>query len=70
MGNVVFRVCVPQIPIPQILPQILSTSDVINCDVRMAGVGGVEAVATFRRDYPTTLVIVLTGFLDSCQGMI
>lgn len=40
------------------------STDVIICDVRMPGVGGVEAVANFLRDYPTTPVIVLTGFPD------
>jgi len=38
--------------------------DVIICDVRMPGMSGVEAVAGFQRDYPTTPVIVLTGFPD------
>jgi DNA-binding NtrC family response regulator len=38
--------------------------DVIICDVRMPGISGVEAVATFQREYPTTPVIVLTGFPD------
>ncbi|NNE62842.1 MAG: response regulator [Gammaproteobacteria bacterium] len=38
--------------------------DVIICDVRMPGVGGVEAVAKFQLDYPTTPVIVLTGYPD------
>ena len=39
--------------------------DVIICDVRMPGVSGVEAVAVFQREYPTTPVIVLTGFPDT-----
>ena len=38
--------------------------DVIICDVRMPGVTGVEAVAYFLQEYPTTPVIVLTGFPD------
>lgn len=39
--------------------------DVIICDVRMPGISGVEAVAYFLREYPTTPVIVLTGFPDA-----
>ena len=39
--------------------------DVIICDVRMPGVSGIEAVATFQQEYPTTPVIVLTGFPDT-----
>lgn len=38
--------------------------DVIICDVRMPGISGVEAVVHFQREYPTTPVIVLTGFPD------
>ena len=38
--------------------------DVIICDVRMPGVSGVEVVDVFQREYPTTPVIVLTGFPD------
>ena len=40
------------------------TVDVIICDVRMPGISGVEAVQQFQREYPTTPVIVLTGFPD------
>jgi two-component system chemotaxis response regulator CheY len=39
--------------------------DVIICDVRMPKINGIEAVAYFRREYPSTPVIVLTGFPDS-----
>lgn len=40
------------------------TVDVIICDVRMPKVNGIEAVAYFRREYPSTPVIVLTGYPD------
>ena len=38
--------------------------DIIICDVRMPGISGVEAVDVFQSEYPTTPVIVLTGFPD------
>jgi len=38
--------------------------DVIICDVRMPGASGVEAIEIFQREFPTTPVIVLTGFPD------
>lgn len=38
------------------------TVDVIICDIRMPKVNGVEAVAYFRKEYPSTPVIVLTGY--------
>jgi two-component system chemotaxis response regulator CheY len=38
--------------------------DVIICDVRMPKIGGVEAVAYFRREYASIPVIVLTGYPD------
>lgn len=40
------------------------TVDVILCDVRMPTINGVEAVAYFRREYPSIPVIVLTGYPD------
>ncbi len=40
------------------------TVDLIICDVRMPKIDGIEAVSFFRREYPSTPVIVLTGFPD------
>jgi two-component system chemotaxis response regulator CheY len=40
------------------------TIDAILCDVRMPTINGVEAVAYFRREYPSIPVIVLTGYPD------
>ena len=40
------------------------TVDVVICDIRMPKINGIEAVAYFRREYPLTPVIVLTGFPD------
>ena len=38
--------------------------EAIICDVRMPRINGVEAVAFFRRQYPSIPVIVLTGYPD------
>ncbi len=40
------------------------TVDAIICDVRMPKINGIEAVAYFRREYPSTPVVVLTGYPD------
>ena len=40
------------------------TVDVIICDVRMPKISGVEAVDYFRGNFPSTPVLVLTGFPD------
>ncbi len=39
--------------------------DVIICDVRMPKIDGITAVAYFRREYPSTPVIMLTGYPDT-----
>jgi len=38
--------------------------DTIICDIRMPRVGGSEAIAYFRSQYPSVPVIVLTGYPD------
>ena len=38
--------------------------DVIICDIRMPKISGIEAIAYFRREFPLTPVIVLTGYPD------
>lgn len=38
--------------------------DVIICDIRMPKVNGTEAIAYFRAQYPSTPVVVLTGYPD------
>lgn len=48
----------------QILNDNALTVDVIICDLRMPKISGVEAIAYFRKEYPSTPVIVLTGFPD------
>jgi two-component system chemotaxis response regulator CheY len=40
------------------------TVDVIICDVRMPKISGVEAVDYFLKNFPSTPVLVLTGFPD------
>ena len=48
----------------KLLGEYALTIDVIICDVRMPKISGVEAVEHFRREYPGTPIIVLTGFPD------
>ncbi len=38
--------------------------DTILCDVRMPKINGTEAIAYFRRQYPSVPVVVLTGYPD------
>ncbi len=38
--------------------------DVIICDVRMPKLNGIDAIAYFRENYPSTPIIVLTGYPD------
>lgn len=40
------------------------TVDLIICDIRMPKIDGIEAVSYFRREYPSTPVIILTGYPD------
>src|SRR3989304_9716200 len=43
--------------------------DVIICDIRMPKINGVDAVAYFRREFPSTPVIVLTGYPEMNLAM-
>ncbi len=38
--------------------------DAILCDIRMPNVNGVDAIAYFRRQYPSVPIVVLTGYPD------
>jgi YesN/AraC family two-component response regulator len=40
------------------------TVDVIICDIRMPKINGIEAIAYFRKEYPSTPIVVLTGYPD------
>ena len=40
------------------------TVELVICDIRMPKIDGIEAVSYFRREYPSTPVIVLTGYPD------
>lgn len=53
----------------QILNDNTLLVELIICDVRMPKLNGVEAVAYFRREYPKTPVIVLTGYPDVNLGV-
>ena len=48
----------------ELLNEYALTVDVIICDVRMPKINGVEAVKYFHQEYPSTPVIVLTGYPD------
>lgn len=39
--------------------------DVITCDIRMPKVNGLEAIEYFREQFPSTPVVVLTGYPDT-----
>ena len=39
--------------------------DVVICDIRMPEVNGTETVSYFRRQFPSIIVMVLTGFPDT-----
>ena len=39
--------------------------DVIACDIRMPKVNGVEAIAFFRKEFPSVPVVVITGFPET-----
>ena len=39
--------------------------DVITCDNRMPKVNGVEAIAFFRKEFPSVPVVVITGFPET-----
>src|SRR2546430_793918 len=39
--------------------------DVITCDIRMPKVNGVEAIAFFRKEFPSVPVVVITGFPET-----
>jgi DNA-binding NtrC family response regulator len=39
--------------------------DVITCDIRMPRVNGLEAIAFFRREFPSVPVVVITGFPET-----
>lgn len=38
--------------------------DAVICDIRMPKINGVEAITYFRQEFPSTPVIVLTGYPD------
>lgn len=38
--------------------------DLILCDIRMPNVNGADAIAYFRREYPSVPIVVLTGYPD------
>ena len=39
--------------------------DVILCDIRMPKVNGIEAIAFFKKEFPSVPIVVITGFPDT-----
>ncbi|MBW2528302.1 MAG: response regulator [Deltaproteobacteria bacterium] len=44
------------------------TFDVVVLDIRMPGMDGLQALTELRRRFPTTQVIMLTGFADTTMA--
>ena len=39
--------------------------DVILCDIRMPKVNGIEAIAFFKKEFPSVPIVVITGYPDT-----
>ena len=43
--------------------------DAVICDIRMPNISGTEAIAYFRREYPSLPLIVITGFPETSMAV-
>src|ERR1700693_3495504 len=43
--------------------------DVILCDIRMPKVNGIEAIAFFKKEFPSVPIVVITGYPDTERGV-